>query len=115
MDAIRRRQISEALDYDKNMNKRTFSIQKQQVANMSEGPPRAEQIDQGLVSEAHDTINTLLVILDKKKADLTSLLTYAYGPQANESEYTQAVNELYLRPGSPDEPQPMCGILSSIH
>jgi hypothetical protein len=63
---------------------------------MSEGPSGSQQIEQALVSEAHDTVNTLLVILDKKKADLTSLLTYAYGPQANEWEYTQAVNELDL-------------------
>ena len=60
MDALRRQQISEILNYDRNMNLRVLALQRKQVAMM--GPESGETgvvLNQEVIDMANDSVDSL--------------------------------------------------------
>ena len=92
MDAIRLRQIDEALGYDRNMNAMVFNIEKKRVARY----PDAEVIPESQVTEemeetAKGHVNALRVILDNKSANVSVLIRP--GVQLDSNPFTYAARE----------------------
>ena len=78
MDAIRRQQISEVLNYDRNMNLRVLDLEKKQVATMQdERTPYVQQDQQG-IDNTNTLINNLMVLLDRKRSSTTTSRTEPY-------------------------------------
>lgn len=75
MDAIRSKQISEALNYDKNANAMVFNLEKKRTAAF---PDRnvipGSQADTQLLGDVGEQIKFLSVALDKKYASLAQLI-----------------------------------------
>ena len=98
MDAIRRQQISEVLNYDRNMNLRVLGMERKQVAtNMQDDrTPYVQQVQQG-IDNTNTLINNLMVLLDRKRSSAT---TVAHGPihytAATERPYNKAVGDLFM-------------------
>ena len=64
MDAIRRQQICDVLNYDRNMNLRVLDLERKQVATMQdERTPYVQQDQQG-IDNTNTLINNLMVLLD---------------------------------------------------
>ena len=77
MDAIRLRQIDEALGYDKHMNAMVFNMEKKRVAQTIREMSRDDYaiIDAQKMMDANDAANALRSMLDGKLGQL-SLLTH---------------------------------------
>ena len=56
MDAIRLRQIREALDYDKRMYAQAFELEKRRVSRMGEKPDEQTQANQGSLDSIGDSL-----------------------------------------------------------
>ena len=92
MDAIKLRQIDEALGYDRNMNAMVFNIEKKRVARY----PDAEVIPESQVTEemeetAKGHVNALRVILDNKSANVSVMIRP--GVQLDSNPFTYAARE----------------------
>ena len=70
MDSIRRNQINEVLDYDRNMNAMVFNIEKKNVGLYTENVMPYSQITAEVFDIVKSNINQLIVILEKKKSEI---------------------------------------------
>ena len=98
MDAIRRQQISEVLNYDRNMNLRVLAMDRKQVAtNMQDERTPYVQQDQLGIDNTNALINNLMVILDRKRSSATTVVHGTTHPTAgNEAPYSSAVSDLFM-------------------
>ena len=61
MDALRRQQIKEILNYDRDMNLRMLALQRKQVALWGpEDGETGEVLNQEVVDTTNDSVNTFL-------------------------------------------------------
>ena len=75
MDAIRLRQISEALDYDKNINAMVFNIEKKRTAaNPDASVIPYSQISAEVMTAIKEGVNGLRVLLESKYANLALMI-----------------------------------------
>ena len=68
MDSIRRQQIAEVLNYDRNVNLQVVNLEKKGVAKMGETGALSSLQTQHVLDDTTELINSLMVILDKKKS-----------------------------------------------
>ena len=87
MDSIRWQQIAEVLNYDRNVNLQVMNLEKKGVAEMAETGALSSLQTQHVLDDTSELINSLMIILDKKKAGVLSLPHYtaAHGKQHIES------------------------------
>jgi hypothetical protein len=74
MDALRRQQINEILNYDRDMNLRALASHRKQVALM--GPQDGEMselLNQEVIDAANESVTSLLVLMDRRRADLNKM------------------------------------------
>ena len=86
LDSLRRQQIDEVLNYDKNMNLQVLSLEQKGVSKMDEETDLNVLQKQDVIDGANTLINTFMILLDKKKAEVSAL-----------QHYTRAQHELYAR------------------
>ena len=82
IDSIGRQQIDEVLQYDRNMNLQALDLGKSGVAKMTY---------KGRVQGANALVNSLMMLLDKKRAEVSSLPFYT---AAHAEQHTRSVDEL---------------------
>ena len=71
MDALRRQQTNEILDYDRNVNLRVLAMQRKQVALMgTEGDETGVLLNQEVIDMANDGVNSFFTLLDQRRADI---------------------------------------------
>ena len=68
MNDLRRRQIEEVLDYDKNINAMVFNIQKKNVGLTTESLLPYTQLNAEVNESVSTSINQLFVLLERKKS-----------------------------------------------
>jgi len=79
MDAIRRQQIDEILNYDRNMNLQVLALQRKQVALMGpEGGETGELQKQDVIDTANTSVNSFLVFLDKRSDDVNTITQWHF-------------------------------------
>ena len=79
MDALRRQQINDILNYDRDMNLRVLALERKQVALMGpEGDDTGVIMDQDAIDMANDAVNSLFVSLDKRRADILTITQWHY-------------------------------------
>ena len=79
MDALRRQQINEILNYDRDMNLRVLALQRKQVALWGpEGGEIGEALNQEVIDTANDSVRSLFVLLDKRRADINTITRWHY-------------------------------------
>ena len=91
MDSIRWQQIAEVLNYDRNLNLLVTSLEKKGVEQMAETGSLSSLQKQYVIDDANELINTLVIMLDKKRADVTSRPHYS---AAHGKQHTNSVDEL---------------------
>ena len=93
MDALRRQQINETLNYDRNMNLRALALETKQVALMGpEGGETDESLTQEVIDTANESVNSLFVLLDKRRADILTNAEWHYS--GSDRLYRDAVSNL---------------------
>ena len=92
MDAIRLRQINEALGYDRNINAMVFDMENKRVARYPD-EPLDSQIDADIETTTKADVNVLRVILDNKHANLSTMLSPGMNLQS--AEFANSLKELY--------------------
>ena len=93
MDAIRLRQINEALGYDRNMNAMVFNLEKKRVARYPDEEVIPEsQITEEMEDTAKEQVNALRVILDNKHANVAVLIRP--GVQLESNPFSYAAREI---------------------
>ena len=75
MDAIRLRQIREALDYDKRMYAQAFELEKRRVAKMDERPDDQTQMNQGSLDSIGEALSELKENIEERVIALHSYST----------------------------------------
>ena len=66
MDALRKQQINEILNYERNINLQALALQMKQVANWgTDGGETGELLDQDVIDASNSLVNSLFVLLDK--------------------------------------------------
>ena len=71
MDSLRRQQINEILNYDRDMNLRVLALERKQVALMGpEGDGTGIVLNRDAIDMANESVNSLFVLLDKRRADV---------------------------------------------
>ena len=91
MDSIRRQQIAEVLKHDRNMNLQVINLAKKGVAKMAETGALSSLQTQYVLDDTTELINSLMIILDKKRAGVLSLPHYT---AAHGKQHTESVDEL---------------------
>ena len=86
LDSLRQQQIDEVLNYDKNMNLQVLCLERKGVSKMDEETDLNVLQKQDVIDGANTLINTFMILLDKKKAEVLAL-----------QHYTRAQHELYTR------------------
>ena len=76
VDSIRRRQIAEVLNYDRNMNLQVLSLERQGVSKMDESTDLSLTQNQDVIEDTNAQIRNLTVVLDKKRAEVSALAQY---------------------------------------
>ena len=105
MDDIRRRQIDEVLNYDKNVNMQVLDLRRKQVAKWERGEAGEMEDAPNTIDTANTYVNSLFVILDKRRADVNTISQWQFkGPDkiynnamsdiARISEVVDAYNQL---------------------
>jgi hypothetical protein len=92
MDAIRKAQIREVLDYDKNINTMVFNLTKSQVARMSDNVLPYVQLNAQALDGMKGIVNGLLIIFEKKQAQLRYVIQNP--DKWNTNKYSQNVSEV---------------------
>ena len=91
MDALRRPQISEILNYDRNMNLRVLALEMKQVAVWEpEGGETGELLNQEVIDTANDLVRSLVVPLDNRRADINIVTRWHY--HGSDKVYGDAVS-----------------------
>ena len=70
LDSLRRQQIDEVLNYDKNMNLQVLSLDRKGVSKMDEASDLTVLQKQDTIDGASTLINTFMILLDKKKPEV---------------------------------------------
>ena len=91
IDSIRRRQIDEVLNYDKNMNLQVLSLERKNVPRMEGVTDLALTQKQSVIDSANTQVNSLMLLLDKKRSEVVALTHYT---GAYRQQNTSAINEL---------------------
>ena len=79
MDALRRQQMNEILNYDKDMNLLVLALQREQVALWGpEGGETGELLNQEVIDTANDSVRSLFVLLDKRMADKNTITRWQF-------------------------------------
>ena len=91
IDSIRRQQINEVLNYDQNMNLQVLNLQKRGVSNMEGAVDLNVLQSQEVIQRANLLINNLMRLLDKKRAEASSLPNYT---AAHEQQHVKSIDEL---------------------
>ena len=78
MNDLRRRQIEEVLDYDKNINAMVFNIQKKNVGLTTESLLPYTQLNAEVNESVSTSINQLFVLLERKKSEIHTYLQHNY-------------------------------------
>ena len=86
LHSLRRQQLDEVLNYDKNMNLQVLSLERKGVSKMDEETDMSVLQKQDVIDVANTLINTFMILLDKKKAEVLAL-----------QHYTRAQHELCTR------------------
>ena len=73
IDSIRRRQIDEVLNYDKNMNLQVLSLERKNVPRMEGATDLALTQKQSVIDSANTQVNSLMLLLDKKRSEVVAL------------------------------------------
>ena len=93
MDALRRQQINNILNYDRNMNLRALALERKQGALMGpDGGKTGAIINQDVIDMAHDAVNSLFVLLDQRRADINTTTRWHY--RGRDRVYGDAVSNL---------------------
>jgi hypothetical protein len=92
MDAIRKAQIREVLDYDKNINTMVFNLSKSQVARTSDNVLPYVQLNAQATDGMKAIVNGLLIIFEKKQAQLRYVIQNP--DKWNTNKYSQNVSEV---------------------
>jgi Na+/phosphate symporter len=92
MDNIRKAQINDVLDYDKNINAMVYNLTKSQVARLSENVLPYVQLNVQAMDGAKAVINILLIAFEKKQAQLRFILQNQ--DKWNTAEYSQNISEV---------------------
>jgi len=95
MDAIRLRQIDEALGYDKHMNAMVFNMEKKRVAQKIREMPEDDYalIDAQKMMDANDAVNATQSMLDGKLGQL-SILTH-HGVRIDSQQFVSAAKDVW--------------------
>ena len=86
MDSIRRQQIAEVLNYDRNMNLQVISLEKKGVAKMAEPGGLSSLQTQYVIDDATELINSLMVILDGQETS-SRLVSATFHPCTRKATY----------------------------
>ena len=70
---MRRRQIDEVLNYDKSVNLQVLDLHRKQVATWEPGEAGEVADAQTTIDTANTSVNSLFVILDKRRADVNTI------------------------------------------
>ena len=74
MDALRKQQINEILNCDRNIRLRVLALQRKQVANWgTEGGETGDLLNQDVIDASNSLVNSLFVLLDKRRADINTI------------------------------------------
>ena len=70
MDALRKQQINEILNYDRNINLQVLALQRKQAANWgADGGETGELLNQDVIDASNSLVDSLFVLLYKRRAD----------------------------------------------
>ena len=94
LDSLRRSQIGEVLNYDRNMNLQVISLERRAVANMNDDTDLYAMQNQTVLDTSNKAVAKLTLLLDKKRAAIVSMQQYLSTP-AHERHYATAVTEIY--------------------
>ena len=94
LDSLRRNQIGEVLNYDRNMNLQVISLERRAVANMNDDTDLYAMQNQTVLDTSNKAVAKLTLLLDKKRAAIVSMQQYLSTP-AHERHYATAVTEIY--------------------
>ena len=94
MKAIRLRQIDEALNEDRIMNTKAFAIERRNVGLQPETLLPYQQTNDENVQASQQNSQGLLILLDRKRADMITLLNDGYG--TGSPDFVRAINEMGL-------------------
>ena len=93
MDALRRQQLNEIRNYDTDMNLRVLVLQRKQVALWGpEGGETSELLNQEVIDTANDSVRSLFVLLDIRRADVNTITRWHY--HGSDKVYGDAVSTL---------------------
>ena len=76
LDPIRRRQIDEVLNYDRNVNLQVLSLERKGVSRMGESPDLTLTQKQSVIDSSSAQVNSLMLLLDKKRSEVATLPHY---------------------------------------
>ena len=91
IDSIRRQQIDEVLQYDRNINLQARNLEKGGLAKMNESTDLSTTQNQEVIQGANALVNSFMMLLDKKRAEVSSLPHYTF---AHADQHTRSVDEL---------------------
>ena len=95
MDSIRKQQIAEVLNEHNDINAMVMKFERENVAKTSENVLPYNQIDSETVDNVANNITTLLVLLERKQADIHSFKTGILDPGATKNnKYIDAFNDI---------------------
>ena len=95
MEAIRSRQIDEALGYDKHINTRVFAMEKKRVAQKAREMPQDEyaMIDAQKIMDAADAANSLRLMRDGKIGNLSVIAQP--GVSVDSEQFARAAQDVW--------------------
>ena len=94
IDAIRRRQIDEVMNYDRNINIQTMISTGRAVSKMGDSTDLRAMQDKTVLDTTATSLNTLTTLLDQKRAAVVSMKQYIH-TRAQEQYFAAAVAQLY--------------------
>ena len=102
MDAIRRQQIDEVLNNERDVNKIVFSIEKRNVELSTDNVLPYTQLNSEAINAVGSVVNQLLILLEKKKSDIMIVATDRqqngrYTMKANDTVHTVVLFEDVLQ------------------
>ena len=78
IDAIRRRQIDEVLNYDRNMNIQMLISTRRAVSKMNDDTDLQTMQDQTVLDTAANSLSSMTTLLDQKRAAVVSMKQYIH-------------------------------------
>ena len=94
IDAIRRRQIDEVLNYDRNMNIQMMISTRRAVSKMDDNTDLQTMQDQTVLDTAATSLSSMTTLLDQERAAVVSMKQYIH-TRAHEQYFATAIAQLY--------------------